>query len=164
MLQFTLRIDALFEHFKQSANKISQMCQSKSYTAPPRFNKKEYGWLVQLYWNSRLIRPCVKLVGSSRNCPFRSTCIRENDGASCEITASVPSIDHAHSRFLTCMVILYTLCDYSFLRRTLSVTPLRNLPVNKRKFGWVQLIAKSSSMYTKICLCPKLRTSWGNWC
>ena len=30
MLQLTLRIDALFEHFKQSANKLSQICQSKS--------------------------------------------------------------------------------------------------------------------------------------
>ena len=41
---------ALFEHFKQSANKLSQMCQSKSYIAPPRFNKKEDGRrFVQLY-------------------------------------------------------------------------------------------------------------------
>ena len=76
MLQLTLRIYALFEHFKQSANKLSQICQSKSYIAPPRFNKKDDGWLVQIYWKSRLIRPCVKLVGSSRNCPFMSTCIR----------------------------------------------------------------------------------------
>ena len=75
------------------------MCQSKSYIAPPQFNKKDDGWLVQLCWKSHLIRPCVKLVGSSRNCPFRSTCIKENDGSSCDITASVPSIDHAHSRF-----------------------------------------------------------------
>ena len=29
MLQLTLRIDAIFEHFKQSANKLSQTCQSK---------------------------------------------------------------------------------------------------------------------------------------
>ena len=72
---------------------------SKSYIAPPEFNKKDDGLLVQLYWKSRLIRPCVKLVWSSRNCLFRSTCIRENDGASCDITASVPSIDHAYSRF-----------------------------------------------------------------
>ena len=64
MLQLTLSIDALFEHFKQSANKLSQICQSKSYIAPPRFNKKDDGWLVQIYWKSRLIRPCVKLVGS----------------------------------------------------------------------------------------------------
>ena len=35
MLQLTLRIDALFEHFKQSANKLSQTCQSKSCIAPP---------------------------------------------------------------------------------------------------------------------------------
>ena len=77
MLQLTLRIDALFEHFKQSANKLSQICQSKNYIAPPRFNKKGDGWLVQIYWKSRLIRPCVKLVWSSRNYPFRSTCIRE---------------------------------------------------------------------------------------
>ena len=33
-----LCIDVLFEHFMQSANKLSQMCQSKSYIAF-RFNK-----------------------------------------------------------------------------------------------------------------------------
>ena len=33
MLQSTLRIDALFEHFKQSANKLSQICQPKSYNS-----------------------------------------------------------------------------------------------------------------------------------
>ena len=103
MLQFTLRIDTLFEHFKQIANNLRQMCQSKSYIAPPPFNKKDEGWLVKLYWKSRLIHPCVKLVASSQNCPFRSMCIRENDGASCDITAIVPSIDHAHSRFWTCI-------------------------------------------------------------
>ena len=96
MLQFTLPVDVLFEHLRQSANKLSQMCQSKSYIAPPRFNKKDDGWLVQLCWKSRLIGPCLKLDGSSPNCPFRSMCMRENDGASCDITASVPSIDHAH--------------------------------------------------------------------
>ena len=42
------------------------MCQSKSYIAPPRFNKKGDGWRVQIYWISRLIGPCVKLVGSSQ--------------------------------------------------------------------------------------------------
>ena len=41
MLQFTLSIDVLFEHFKQSTNKLSQMCQSKSYIAPPQFSKKD---------------------------------------------------------------------------------------------------------------------------
>ena len=30
MLQLTMRIDVLFENFKQSANKLSQICQSKS--------------------------------------------------------------------------------------------------------------------------------------
>ena len=73
----------------QSANKLSKMGQSKSYIAPPRFNKKD----DRLYWKSRLIRPCVKLIGSSQNCPFRSMCIREkNDDASCDIKASVHSI------------------------------------------------------------------------
>ena len=38
MLQLTLRIDALFEHFKQSANNLSQTCQSKSCIAPPRMD------------------------------------------------------------------------------------------------------------------------------
>ena len=61
MLQLTLRIDALFEHFKQSANKLSKKCQSESYIAPPKFNKKDDGWLVQIYWKSRLIHQCVKL-------------------------------------------------------------------------------------------------------
>ena len=80
MLQLTLSKDALFEHFKQSSNKLSQICQSKSYIAPPWFNKKGDGWPVQIYWKSRLIRPCVKLVGSSRNCLFRSTCIKRKMG------------------------------------------------------------------------------------
>ena len=155
---------------------------SKSYIAPPRFNKKDDGLLVQLYWKSRLIRPCVKLVCSFWNCLFRSTCIRENDGASCDITASVLLIDNAYSRFWACIVILslhttgyytinnrwitsYTPLVIILLRRTISVTSLQNLPVNKtlRKFCWVQFIAKSSSMYTKICLCHKLRTSLRNW-
>ena len=35
MLQVPLWLDALFEHFKLSANKLSQRCQSKSYIAPP---------------------------------------------------------------------------------------------------------------------------------
>ena len=36
-----------------------------------------------------------KLVGSSRNCPFRSMCIREK-WVSCDITASVLTNNHAH--------------------------------------------------------------------
>ena len=35
MLQVPLCLDALFEHFKQSTNKQSPRCQSKSYIAPP---------------------------------------------------------------------------------------------------------------------------------
>ena len=35
MLQLTLPIYALFEHFEQSANKLSKKCQSKSYIGPP---------------------------------------------------------------------------------------------------------------------------------
>ena len=38
MLQVPLCMDALFEHFKQSANKPSSRCLSKSYIAPPQFN------------------------------------------------------------------------------------------------------------------------------
>ena len=34
MLQVPLCLDALFENFKQSANKPSRRCQSKSYIAP----------------------------------------------------------------------------------------------------------------------------------
>ena len=43
-----------------------------------------------------------------------------------------------------------------FLRLPLSVTPVRILPVNKRlrNFGQIQFIAKSSSIYTKICTRP----------
>ena len=35
LLQLSLSPDAIFENFKQSANKLSQMCQSKSYIACP---------------------------------------------------------------------------------------------------------------------------------
>ena len=35
VLQFSLHIDARLEIFKQSANKLSQTCQSKSYIVPP---------------------------------------------------------------------------------------------------------------------------------
>ena len=38
MLQVPLCLDTLCEHFKQSANKPSLRCQSKSYNSPPWFN------------------------------------------------------------------------------------------------------------------------------
>ena len=56
-----MHIDTLFEHLKQSKNEVSVICQSKNYIAPPGFNKKGDGWLVQIYWKSRLTRPCVSL-------------------------------------------------------------------------------------------------------
>ena len=45
---------------------------------------------------------------------------------------------------------LFTACEY-FFRRTLSVTPLRNLSANKRlrHCGLIPFIANSPSMYTK---------------
>ena len=39
---------------------------------------------------------------------------------------------------------IFTSCEYHLLRQTLSVTPLRNLPVNKKTF-----FANSSSMSQK---------------
>ena len=48
---------------------------------------------------------------------------------------------------------IFTACEYSFEANP-TVTPLRNLPVNKglRNFGKIQFIANSLSMYTKsIC-------------
>ena len=48
MLQVPLRLDALFEHFNESANKPSPRCQSKSYNAPRLFKYTSDGWLVQI--------------------------------------------------------------------------------------------------------------------
>ena len=47
-----------------------------------------------------------------------------------------------------------------FLKLPLSVTPIRIIPVIKRlrNLGRIQFIAKSSSIYTKICLCHKHKT------
>ena len=64
-------------------------------------------------------------------------------------------------------VLCYTqLLNNSILTAwTLSIIPLRNLPVNKRlrKFNWISLIEKISSKCTKICLCHKLQTFGSNW-
>ena len=51
---------------------------------------------------------------------------------------------------------------YEYFETPLSVTALRFLPVNNRlrNFGRIQFIAKSTSMYTKICLRHKRRTIW----
>ena len=149
MLQLTLHIDALFEHFKQSTNKQSQICQSKSYIAPPRFNKKGDGWLVQIYWKSRLIRPWVKLVGSFRNCPFMSMCIRKQmarHAISQLLTLQIVMliVDSEYARYILSLHTaglcykqpldncIYTACEYFFLKLPLSVTPIRIIPVNKR--------------------------------
>ena len=47
-----------------------------------------------------------------------------------------------------------------FLKLPLSVTPIRIIPVIKRlrNLGQIQFIAKSSSIYTKICLRHKHKT------
>ena len=54
---------------------------------------------------------------------------------------------------------IYTPCDYSFETNPfeiyLSIKDLDNL-------AEFNLLQKSSSMYTKICLCHKLRISWRN--
>ena len=57
-----------------------------------------------------------------------------------------------------------TTYEYS-LRLPLSVTPLQFLPVNKRleSLEQVQLISKSASIYTKICLTHKHQTIWRSW-
>ena len=62
---------------EKTKERNNEMAQTSHHIAPPRFNKKGDGWLVQIYWKSRLVRPCVKLFGSSRNCPFSSTCMRD---------------------------------------------------------------------------------------
>ena len=52
-----------------------------------------------------------------------------------------------------------------FLKLPLSVTPVRIIPVIKRlrNLGRIQFIAKSSSIYTKICLGHKHKTFWRSW-
>ena len=52
-----------------------------------------------------------------------------------------------------------------FLKLPLSVTPIRIIPVIKRlrNLGQIQFIAKSSSIYTKICLRHKHKTFWRSW-
>ena len=102
----------------------------------------------------------------------------EKKSTSCVITASAPTNDQAQIRFCTIWVCnqqdyamhsrwitVYSPLVNILLRRTLSIAPLRNLPVNKRlrNFGLIPFIANSSSMYTKICLRHKLRTFWRNW-
>ena len=54
---------------------------------------------------------------------------------------------------------LCTASEY-FLKLPLSVTPIRIIPVIKRlrNLGRIQFIAKSSSIYTKICLRHKQKT------
>ena len=56
MLQLTLLKDALFEHFKQSANKLSQTCQSKSCIEPPRFTKAMDGLFKYIGNRARFAR------------------------------------------------------------------------------------------------------------
>ena len=50
-----------------------------------------------------------------------------------------------------------------FLKLPLSATPIRIIPVNKRlrNLGRIQFIAKSSSIYTKICLRHKHKKLFG---
>ena len=101
----------------------------------------------------------------------------EKNSMSCVITASAPTNDHAQIRFCTLWVCIqqdyamhslqitvYSPLVNNLLRQTLSVMPLRNLPVNKRlkKFAYIPFIANFSSMYTKICLHHKLLTFWRN--
>ena len=47
----------------------------------------------------------------------------------------------------------------------LSVTPIRILPVNKilKHLGRIQFIAKSSSIYKKICSRHEHQTFWRSW-
>ena len=65
--------------------------------------------------------------------------------------------------FANSRIMLYTATEWLYsplvnilLKRTFSVTPLRNLPVNKRlrNFGWIPFVANSSSMYTKNLFAP----------
>ena len=64
-------------------------------------------WLVQIYWKSRLIRTCVKLVGSSRNRNFR-TRAKEN-GTLCKKTQtlfvqmSLSDVDSVRARTILSM-------------------------------------------------------------
>ena len=58
----------------------------------------------------------------------------------------------------------YTAYEY-FFKLSLSVTPIRILPVNKRlgNLRQIQFIAKSSSIYTKFCLRHEHQTIWRSW-
>ena len=52
-----------------------------------------------------------------------------------------------------------------FLKLPLSVMPLQIIPVIKilRNLGQIQFIAKSSSIYTKICLRHTHKAFWRSW-
>ena len=117
---------------------------------------------------------CVKIVGSSRNCPFKSMCIEEI-GTPGEIPASVPTND-AQCRFYICTVnyrytnnsfLYYTqplkkgkfaACEYSFEANSFCLVSAKKY----RKYSPIPVTAKFSSVYTKICMCHKLRTRWRN--
>ena len=47
IMQFSLHIDACFEKYKQSANKLSETCQSK-VTLHHTKSQKGDGWLFQM--------------------------------------------------------------------------------------------------------------------
>ena len=114
-------------------------------------------------------------MGSSRNRTFKSMCIKEI-GTPGEIPASVPTNDDAQNRFYIMygklsenkqQFLYYTqplkkgkfaACEYSF-----ETNPFCHASAKKeRKYSRIPVIAKFSSVYTKICMCHKLRTRWRN--
>ena len=131
------------------------------------------------YIGNRRIRWCVKLLGPSRNPRFGARAL-EKKSASCVITASAPTNDHAQVRFCTLWVGKQQ--EYAIHRRCIKAySPLMNI-LSRRTFSVtsrlyeiylsikdLEILAKfcfvvnCSSMYTKICLCHKLRAIWRNW-
>ena len=104
-------------------------------------------------------------------------CIEEI-GTPGKIPASVPTNDDAQCRFYICTVnyqytnnsfLYYTqplkkgkfaACEYSFETNPFCLVSAKKY----RKYSPIPVTAKFSSVYTKSCMCHKLRTRWRNRC
>ena len=129
-----------------------------------------------------LFEECLKLVGSSQNRSFQSTCIREKMHVVRQHSLLFLQISLLLSWFCICTLnseyvnwqfyVVHSLWRTGYgpllnilLKLPLSVTPIRIIPVNKRlkNLGRIQFIAKSPSIYTKISLRYKHKTFWRSW-
>ena len=94
-----LRIDALFEHFKQ--NLVKHVRQKVTLHHLTSKTKAMYG-LFKYVGKSCLICSCVKLVGSSRNHQLGACAEEENARhAKSQLLYLQNFDDHAHRRFCT---------------------------------------------------------------